>query len=221
MTWMDTATKSADNGLTGSVDADFIRLMIPHHRGAVDMAKAELLHGTDPALKNIAQEIIAEQAIEIEYLQRSQARLNAAAAGRVQPASDYRFVANEESKAKKVEDGEQSAKPPFSPTDPSHDRVYTADQVSNTVSVIDPSTNQLLGLIKLGELPPAALAPLYKGQSLVHGLGFSPDGSRVCVISIGSNAITLIDTATNKPVKGRYLGRSPHEAFFTPDGREI
>ena len=58
--------------------------------------------------------------------------------------------------------------------DRSKDRVYTADQVSNTVSVIDPATNQLLGLIKLGELPPAALAPLYKGQSLVHGLGFSP-----------------------------------------------
>ncbi len=77
MTQMDIAMKSADDGLTGGVDADFIRLMISHHQGAVDMAKAELLHGTDPSLKNIAQEIIAEQAIEIEYLQKIQTRLNA------------------------------------------------------------------------------------------------------------------------------------------------
>ena len=89
------------------------------------------------------------------------------------------------------------------------------------MSVIDPASNKLLGIIKLGELPPAALQPLYKGQSLVHGLGFSPDGTRLCVVSIGSNSLTLIDTATNKILKSRYLGRSPHEAFFTPDGAEI
>ena len=41
------------------------------------------------------------------------------------------------------------------------------------------------------------------------------------MISIGSNSITLIDTATNKVMRSRYLGRSPHEAFFTPDGKEI
>ena len=69
----------------------------------------------------------------------------------------------------------------------------------------------------LGELPPAALAPLYKGQSLVHGSGFSPDGSRLCVVAIGSNSLTLIDTATNQVLKTHYLGHSPHEAFFTPD----
>lgn len=220
MTQMDAAMKSADNILTGSVDADFIRLMIPHHQGAVDMAKAELLHGTDPALKNIAQEIIAEQTIEIQYLQKIQTRLNPAATGRMEAASDYRLVANEEPRQKQAESREQPIAAPSS-ADPSRDRVYTADQVSNTVSVIDPATNQLLGLIKLGELPPAALLPLYKGQSLVHGLGYSPDGTRLCVVSIGSNAITLINTATNKPIKSRYLGRSPHEAFFTPDGKEI
>src|SRR5579859_4155936 len=55
------------------------------------------------------------------------------------------------------------------------DRVYTADQISNTVSVIDPATNQFLGLIHLGEDVPAALSPLYRGELLVHGLGFSPD----------------------------------------------
>ncbi len=53
------------------------------------------------------------------------------------------------------------------------DRVYTADQTSNTVSVIDPATNKLLGPIHhLGEDIPAALSPLYHGELLVHGLGF-------------------------------------------------
>src|SRR5437867_3614886 len=55
------------------------------------------------------------------------------------------------------------------------DRVYAAEQFSNTVSVIDPSTNTNLGVIRLGDPQPMNLSPLYKGQVLVHGLGFSPD----------------------------------------------
>jgi len=103
----------------------------------------------------------------------------------------------------------------------SHDRVYTADQTSNTVSVIDPSENKLLGVIRLGDPVPGALSPLYKGQLLVHGLGYSPDSKTLAVVSVGSNSVTLIDTVTNK-VKGvLYVGRSPHEAFFTPNGREL
>jgi YVTN family beta-propeller protein len=103
----------------------------------------------------------------------------------------------------------------------SKDRVYTADQTSNTVSVVDPFTNRLLGIIKLGDPVPGALSPLYKGQLLVHGLGYSPDSKTLAVVSVGSNSVTLIDTATNK-VKGTvYVGRSPHEAFFTPNGREL
>lgn len=101
------------------------------------------------------------------------------------------------------------------------DRVYTADQTSNTVSVIDPTANKLLGTIHLGEDVPAALSPLYRGELLVHGLGFSPDHRTLDVVSIGSNSVTLIDTETNT-VKGKiYVGRSPHEAFFRPDGREL
>jgi YVTN family beta-propeller protein len=101
------------------------------------------------------------------------------------------------------------------------DRVYTAEQTSNTVSVIDPATNKLLGSIHLGEDVPAALSPLYRGELLVHGLGFSPDHKTLDVISIGSNSVTLIDTETNT-IKGRiYVGRSPHEGFFRPDGREL
>src|SRR5476651_1102776 len=101
------------------------------------------------------------------------------------------------------------------------DRVYTAEQTSNTVSVIDPATNKYLGSIHLGEDVPVALSPLYRGELLVHGLGFSPDHKTIDVISIGSNSVTLIDTETNK-VKGKiYVGRAPHEGFFRPDGREI
>ncbi|HVO58123.1 MAG TPA: YncE family protein [Dongiaceae bacterium] len=103
----------------------------------------------------------------------------------------------------------------------SRDRVYAADQTSNTISVIDPSSNKLLGVIRLGDPVPGALSPLYKGQLLVHGLGYSPDSRTLAVVSIASNSVTLIDTATNK-VKGTiYVGRSPHEAFFTKDGREL
>jgi YVTN family beta-propeller protein len=103
----------------------------------------------------------------------------------------------------------------------SHDRVYAANQTSNTVSMIDPSTNKLLGVIRLGDPVPAALSPLYVGQLLVHGLGYSPDGKTLAVVSIASNSVALIDTATNKVEKIIYVGRSPHEAFFTPDGREL
>ncbi len=102
-----------------------------------------------------------------------------------------------------------------------HDRVYAADQTSNTVSVIDPSSNKLLGVIRLGDPVPGALSPLYRGQLLVHGLGYSPDSKTLAVVSVGSNSVTLIDTQTNKVKKTIYVGRSPHEAFFTPDGREL
>lgn len=102
-----------------------------------------------------------------------------------------------------------------------HDRVYSADQTSNTVSVIDPSSNRLLGVIRLGDPVPGALSPLYKGELLVHGLGYSPDSTTLAVVSVGSNSVTLIDTATNKTKGKVYIGRSPHEAFFTPDGREL
>ena len=103
----------------------------------------------------------------------------------------------------------------------SHDRVYTCDQTSNTVSVYDPSTNRLLGVIRLGDPAPQNLSPLYRGQLLVHGLGFSFDHKTLAVVSIGSNSVTFIDTATNEIKHITYVGRSPHEAFFTPDDAEI
>jgi YVTN family beta-propeller protein len=52
-------------------------------------------------------------------------------------------------------------------------------------------------------------------------MGFSPDHKTIAVVSIGSNSVTFIDTATNAVRHTTYVGRSPHEAFFTPDGKEI
>lgn len=102
-----------------------------------------------------------------------------------------------------------------------HDRVYAAEQFSNTVSVTDPADNKLLGVIRLGSPSPANFSPLYRGQLLVHGMGYSPDHHTLAVVSIGSNSVTFIDTATNTVKHTTYVGRSPHEAFFTPDGKEV
>src|ERR1700737_4495985 len=101
------------------------------------------------------------------------------------------------------------------------DRVYTAEQFSNTISVTDPADNKLVGVIRLGDPQPGNFSPLYRGQVLVHGMGFSPDHKTIAVVSIGSNSVTFIDTATNAVKHTTYVGRSPHEAFFTPDGKEV
>ena len=77
------------------------------------------------------------------------------------------------------------------------DRVYSAEQFSNTISVIDPVDNKNLGLIRLGDPSPGNFSPLYRGQVLVHGMGFSTDHRTLAVVSIGSNSVTFIDTATN------------------------
>ncbi len=115
---------------------------------------------------------------------------------------------------------------PAAATDPDipishHDRVYSAEQFSNTVSVTDPADNTLVGAIHLGEPLPASFSPLYKGQLLVHGMGFSPDHRTIAVVAIGSNAVNFIDTATNSIKHVTYVGRSPHEAFYTMDGKEV
>jgi Domain of unknown function (DUF305) len=54
---------------TGNPDRDFVTTMIPHHQGAIDMAKAILLYGNDEQLKRLAQEIIADQQNEVQLMQ--------------------------------------------------------------------------------------------------------------------------------------------------------
>ena len=53
---------------TGNTDADFLIGMIPHHQGAIDMAKAELVYGTDPVMRRMAQEILVDQRSEIDAM---------------------------------------------------------------------------------------------------------------------------------------------------------
>ena len=57
-------------GYSGNVDVDFLAMMIPHHAGAVEMARLVLNHGRDPATRQLAQEIIASQTSEIESMNR-------------------------------------------------------------------------------------------------------------------------------------------------------
>lgn len=101
------------------------------------------------------------------------------------------------------------------------DRVYTGNQVSNTVSVIDPATNKLLGEIVLGKPQTNMLTALYKGQALVHGLGYSRTKHMLAVVAIGSNSVTLVSTPDNRVLRTIYIGRAPHEPTFTPDGSEV
>jgi len=54
---------------SGDGDVDFVRLMLPHHRAAIDMAKTQLLYGKDPQMRGLAQEIITDQQSEIELMQ--------------------------------------------------------------------------------------------------------------------------------------------------------
>ena len=55
---------------SGNNDVDFVRLMLPHHQAALDMAKTQLLYGKDPQMRRLAQEIITDQESEIELMQR-------------------------------------------------------------------------------------------------------------------------------------------------------
>jgi YVTN family beta-propeller protein len=211
---MREAMSTMDGGMNGAPmsgdpDRDFLAMMIPHHQGAIDMARAVIAHGKDPIVRRLAQEIVTTQQDEILVMERRLPQLPAPPA----PVGSPPLVA--ESASAPVDSVPRTA------DKRSRDRVYTCDQTSNTVSVIDPSTNGLVGVIRLGDPVPGALSPLYRGQLLVHGAGFAPDHRTLAVVSIASNSVTLIDTTTNV-VKGVvYIGRSPHEAFFAPNGKEL
>jgi uncharacterized protein (DUF305 family) len=61
--------KMATAPMNGNVDHDFASMMIPHHQGAIDMAKAELMYGRDPVTRRLAQEILVDQQSEIDAMQ--------------------------------------------------------------------------------------------------------------------------------------------------------
>ena len=53
---------------SGDSDVDFVRLMLPHHQAAIDMAKSQLIYGKDPQMRRLAQEIITDQQSEIDLM---------------------------------------------------------------------------------------------------------------------------------------------------------
>jgi uncharacterized protein (DUF305 family) len=60
--------KDMDIVYTGNADVDFVRGMIAHHQGAIDMAKVELEHGKDEAIRTLAEDIIKAQEAEIKMM---------------------------------------------------------------------------------------------------------------------------------------------------------
>ncbi|ATY59192.1 40-residue YVTN family beta-propeller repeat [Cordyceps militaris] len=102
------------------------------------------------------------------------------------------------------------------------DRIYTGDQSSNTITVIQPSTGTVLGTIRLGDVRlGGALNPQYLRSVNAHGLGFSRDGRHLVSLSVTTNTATVIRCADNTIVSQTYTDRNPHEAFFAADNRTV
>lgn len=111
---------------------------------------------------------------------------------------------------------------PGAPLISSQDRIYTGDQTSNTVTVIKPSTNEVLGTIALGDQRLTdVLGPQYLQSINSHGLGFSRDGRYICSISVSSNTVTVIKTEDNSIISQTFADRAVHEGFFSADNRTV
>jgi hypothetical protein len=74
---------------TGDVDRDFVAMMVPHHQGAVDMAKAELRYGHNAQLRQLAQKIVATQQQEIIVMRDSVSAGTSAAQSPEQPRAEF------------------------------------------------------------------------------------------------------------------------------------
>ena len=87
---------------------------------------------------------------------------------------------------------------------PDDSKVYVTNSVSNTVSVIDASTDMVTTTINVGNYP--------------FGIIASPDGSKIYVANNGTNTISVIDVATDNVVNTFTVGTGPHGLAFSPDG---
>lgn len=102
------------------------------------------------------------------------------------------------------------------------DRIYTGDQSSNTITVIQPSSGRVLGTLSLGDSRLTnVLNPQYVRSVNSHGLGFSRDGKYIVSLSVTSNTVTVIRCIDNSIVSQTFVDRNAHEAFFTADNRTI
>ncbi|UKZ55707.1 hypothetical protein TrVGV298_009531 [Trichoderma virens] len=102
------------------------------------------------------------------------------------------------------------------------DRLYTGDQSSNTITVIKPTTGEVLGTISLGDSRLTNdLNPQYIKAVNSHGLGFSPNGKLIVSLAITSNTVTVFRTEDNSIASQTFVDRSSHEAFFESDNRHV
>jgi len=102
------------------------------------------------------------------------------------------------------------------------DRIYTGDQSSNTITVIKPSTAEVLGTISLGNPRLSdVIGPQYIRSVNSHGLGFSRDGKHIVSLSVTTNTVTVIRCEDNTIVSQTFVDRNAHEAFFASDNRTI
>ena len=84
---------------------------------------------------------------------------------------------------------------------------YIANNLGNTVSVIDTSNNNVVAIVKVGSGP--------------IGVAVSPDGGRAYVTNGGSNTVSVIDTSTNKVTATVKVGSSPNGITVIPDGEKV
>lgn len=71
---MQSMQQSMTGPMKGNADQDFVGMMIPHHQGAIDMAKVELQYGKDPMLRRMANKIIKDQQKEIAQMKKWQSK---------------------------------------------------------------------------------------------------------------------------------------------------
>src|SRR5690625_6953712 len=100
-----------------------------------------------------------------------------------------------------------------------NDRVYTTDQDSNTVSVINSKTGKVLGTIPFGSVRMDTnaniLGAMYNSEIGVHGLGFSPDGEDLNVVCVTTHSVHVYDFATNYDLHSIFLGSATLKGRFS------